>query len=289
MTLVAKSLDERCKAFTEDRRPCRLSCAKGKKTCSIHRNYFINWFQKNTYLPLEYMETMQSRKYKEYNAIIGNKILPIPESYVSGIPSSDIYIPFYIYLCKHGADSFWNKGCFIAAIKIVVDNVFTNFFCRNILHLEEENYIHLFNNIFISPVHKKEGIKYIILYFFYKTLNLYNLYDDALGKHNVITATADFLNNMLRYTDFKTILFSDLSDILDEVKGMILTNYNAYIIDFLMNTIILVSLENTKQDTKNNLRNRCNIFKEELMAYVYHPDRIFPLINKYGMNILDDY
>jgi hypothetical protein len=94
---------------------------------------------------------------------------------------------------------------------------------------------------------------------------------------------------MLRYTDFKTLLFEDLSDIIEEVKVRLLINHNPHIVDFFMNTAILASIEETKQGTKNDLRNRCDIFKEELMAYVYYPDRIFTLINKYGMNILDDY
>ena len=132
-------------------------------------------------------------------------------------------------------------------------------------------------------------MKHIILYTCYKAIDLYNIYIDEVGRNYVITSTVSFLNAMLRYTDFKTLLFEDLSDIIEEVKRLLLITHNADIVDFLMNTAILTSIEETKHNTKNDIRNRCDIFKEELMAYVYYPDRIFSLINKYGMNILDDY
>jgi len=289
MTLVSKSFDTCCKAFTEDRRRCRLSCLSGKNTCRIHKNYFTNWFQKHGYLSLEQMENRNSRKFREFNFVISNKFIQIPELYVRDIPLLDDYVPFYVWLCKHGADPFWNLQCFMKTINVTVDNVFTNFFCRNILVTEAPRYIQIFNNLFITNEYKKEGLKYIILYTFYKAIHLYNIYIDEDGRNNVVLSSTSFLNDMLTYIDYKTLLFNDLSYIIDDVKRILLIDHDAHIIDFFMNTIILGSIEETKQGTKNDLRNRCNIFKEELMAYVYYPDRIFTLINKYGMNILDDY
>ena len=293
MTLVAKSLQERCKAFTEKRRSCRLSCAQGKNTCNVHKNYFTNWFQKNGYLTMETMENTKLRKYKEFDAVIG-KILPIPKSYVTDIYPSEDYIPFYIYLCNNGADPFWNKECFIMTIRIAVNDVFNNIFNNNSLLLQEleinSEFFYIFDALFISYEYKKEGLKYIILYTFYKLLYLYDIYNNNDDKEFILVPLIKFtFNNLLRYTNYKILLFSDLSEIIKSVKDILTVNNNSDIIEYFMNVIILSSIEETKTKMISIIRNRCDIFKEDLMAYVYYPDRIFKLINAHGINILDNY
>jgi hypothetical protein len=61
-----KEKQKQCLGFTKEHRRCRLERLKDNKTCSIHRNYYTNWFEKCGYV-LKYIpwERMTPRVRKE--------------------------------------------------------------------------------------------------------------------------------------------------------------------------------------------------------------------------------
>jgi hypothetical protein len=61
-----KQKQKQCLAFTKEHRRCRLEQLNGEKTCSIHRNYYTDWFEKHAYI-LKYIpwEKMTPRIRKE--------------------------------------------------------------------------------------------------------------------------------------------------------------------------------------------------------------------------------
>ena len=95
----AKSPDTQCHAFGKrDVRRCRLECEPGKKTCKVHRNYYLYWF--DTHPPFIHGDKpLTNRKYEEYRFQIQQGHVQITKEYIESLPLNAF--PYYAFILLH--------------------------------------------------------------------------------------------------------------------------------------------------------------------------------------------
>jgi hypothetical protein len=95
----AKSKETQCHAFGKtDVRRCRLECEPGKKTCQVHRNYYLYWF--DTHPPfIDGDKPLTNRKYEEYRFQIQEGHVQITKEYLDSLPLNAF--PYYAFILLH--------------------------------------------------------------------------------------------------------------------------------------------------------------------------------------------
>ena len=277
--MLAVLPQERCKAFTKDHRVCRLSIVKGN-TCDVHKNYFSHWF--NTHLPLiDYkFENTKSRIYKEYSTILFEGFLKPTEAYLQSVPDSMYYIPFYLKLCTiDDVNPLWNLRLFKRVIRYHVFSFF-NLYQNPDLNkwVTTKNNMHsAFGAILSNSVAIKTGFRYLIQAILVEIIRLYGIYrldDDVIFRLSIHFFKIIYDTNVWR----GLFMSNDLKEICSLVREKMVTSFNPESIDFFMNTVIAIGLDENKVATRQILRNRCSVYKEGIMMVAWHPDRIDRLL-----------
>jgi hypothetical protein len=108
---VAKDERQQCCAFgSKDRRRCRLTKEDGKKTCSIHRNYYKTWLQRHKVRPL--LDLMNPRDKEEWRFQLSKGYVQLPEQYMRDLTSWHLeWYELFLQTTSHSA--LLNEVCFV--------------------------------------------------------------------------------------------------------------------------------------------------------------------------------
>jgi len=126
------------------------------------------------------------------------------------------------------------------------------------------------------------NIPYSIEQLVLKNINIENIHflDLCVGKYNLINVSINNINLNILIDELYIKYFNKYpkSEHSDKyLNNKILSKYHHNIIEEI--------LEYEKRITQANAF--CKIIKEELLATAFHPERIGPLISKYGIEIMD--
>ena len=97
MPRIASDPSKQCLGFSStDHRRCRLERVSNEYTCKVHKNYYLNWFEKH---PGFLNHSVTSREYNEYHFQIVNRHVHIPIHILKNL--SEIYSDYYLFLITH--------------------------------------------------------------------------------------------------------------------------------------------------------------------------------------------
>lgn len=112
-----------CLAYSKEHRRCRLERDGDSKTCSIHRNYYRDWWT-TTYRSYGNIEWATSRQRAEYEFQLRNGHTEVPDWYFSRLKKADRRE--YIWLIQTAnCNPLHNLELFYYVILIVVDELLT--------------------------------------------------------------------------------------------------------------------------------------------------------------------
>jgi hypothetical protein len=277
--MLSSNLDNRCRAFTKDRRPCRLAATKGH-TCDVHKNYFSRWFENHEPLDNSYLENTQSRIYKEYSTILFKGFLKPNENYLLSVPDSHTYNIYYLYLCRiDGVNPLWNRISFKRVINYYITNFFALFMNPDAEYWRtlRNDMISAFKVLFSNEERLRKGFQYVIHSSLMQIIRLqlfYNLEGDTL-----VELATNFFRVIYDLDVWRGLFMcDDLKNICKRVYDKMILSYDPILTDYYLNTVIYFILQETKGLISNVLKERCSLYKEGIMIAAWHPDRVDRLL-----------
>lgn len=117
----ATSEHTQCLGYSKDHRRCRLERDANSKTCSIHRNYYRDWWY-YTFRPFSTMEWASKRQKAEYEFQIQNDHVQVPERIIQDLRTSDLKLYRWFIRVAH-IDPLLNRRCFIHNLSYPVDSL----------------------------------------------------------------------------------------------------------------------------------------------------------------------
>jgi len=269
--MLASSKATCCLAFTKERRPCRLQRTT-RLTCDVHKNYFKGWFVKHPPFRNYFCELQNSRIMNEYKTILSGPLRPTI-GYVETIPDSDDYTLFYMMLVKYtGVNPLLNKPCFKRSIRCAIDEVFNIYSSTD----KREDIIKahiIFNTLSVNVDITYEVFKYTIFYAVERIVHLQRI--STIAEDDLVVICTSFLTIILLSDVWRSLFMShDIKSICKRVSNKLSTRLDPVQVDYFMNTIIMVSIETLKQDIMKRVKDKCNIYKEDLMMTVHEPSRL---------------
>jgi hypothetical protein len=119
----AASIKSQCLAYSKEHRRCRLERDANSKTCSIHRNYYRD-FWTNTYHSYGNIEWATSRQRAEYEFQLQNGHVEVPEWYFKRLKRSDR--KEYLWLIQVAkCNPLCNREVFYYIITCMIDELLT--------------------------------------------------------------------------------------------------------------------------------------------------------------------
>lgn len=277
--MLASKLDNRCKAFTKDRRPCRLTAVKGH-ACDVHKNYFSRWFENHEPLDNSCFENTKSRIYKEYTTILFKGFIKPNETYLLSIPDSYHYNVYYLYLCRiNDVNPLWNRTSFKRVINYYISNFFALFMNPDVEYWRtlRHDMISAFKTLFSNEETIRKGFQYVVHASLIQIIRLqlfYNLQGDTL-----VELATNFFRVIYDLDVWRGLFMSvDLRNICRLVYDKMILSYDPTLTDYYLNTVIYFILEETKGLIRVALKERCSLYKEGIMMAAWHPDRVDRLL-----------
>lgn len=254
---TAKNEPERCTAFgNRDRRRCRLKKRDGEKTCWIHRNYYADWISLHdpSMFYRESWGNLTDRCQEEFIFQINGGHVQVSASHIKDLHA--IQVGFYeVYIRYTEHSPILNKSCFVHALN------------RLLIPFESVPPISELAVYMKDPA----CCLFLLSYLFQKLIR------------KCPQRASSFFSHLWRYVGednphWKQILFCEkIKDVVLNFAEDIHAYYNIQLTGNFM------------QETENTFRmfvhafnrmhaltvkNRCEIYKEELIAAAWHPRRL---------------
>ena len=287
--MLASLKEECCLAFTKDRRKCRLK-KDGEKVCKIHKHYFASWLESHPPLQNESLQNDKGRIFKEYMSVLSNKHVIPTESYVRAIPRTLQYIKYYMFMCSFSdINPLWNRECFKNTIYLIVNNIFSSYLNEQGYRLSGMDLIQeiysTFSILFKNHETVREGLKYVIFYSINNMISLHRTYETSDA--GIVDFSMSVYRILFGWVYWRSMFLSqDIKKVCDEVKEKLSETLNPNIVEFFMNTVVMVCIENGKEEWRTKIRSTCNIYKEELIMNVWSPIRIKKILDS-GLDVDD--
>ena len=273
MAPIALKEKDRCQGFSKDHRQCRLRHSKGL-TCNIHQKYLVNWFLTH---PSAIWTHRSSREIYEYEYVLKNRLVTIPEDHMDFLENSWIDVRHYSeYLTFIAKYSEYDLLRIPRSLRYLV-----NRWCDDLLN-------HIQVDTRVQPLLDKIGS---FLTNHKVCFELLNYIIESLMNHYLRTYDIPFMKErfsciMYMIPQWKQILHSNellnLRENFVKKFGPLSILKEEFFTEVVDNVIIEF--------------NNCHRFaiyysiykvKKDLLEEVLHPDRIMKLIEMHGMDILD--
>jgi hypothetical protein len=304
MPTKATSADSRCHAFgTHDIRRCRLQRTPGQKTCIIHKNYYKDWHRKNNPQYNSFRD-LSIRKQIEHIYQVQNKLVDIPESWIQKLHLyDDDYFDLYIKYTDYSP--LLNKPCFETGVnRYLFDYYYKDpqTANREFEYLKEFDIFEDTLEMYMKNIESTRQIitfisKFIIIR---KIIKDFDDIDESipLVLEDIELYRQIFMTSLLIHlnTDgFKPLLYSiNLGEyILPKFLQQKIQNHIPELMEFYHaeflgrpDNIISNIIRCFNRFHSFEIRQRCKIFKEELIQKAWHPKRIEKYVEM-GVDVLD--
>lgn len=265
--------DDQCCAFGKDHRRCRQWSIPGTNTCFVHKYYYINWF--NSHPGFFSLNFISKRQLKEYIFQFRNRYVTLPITHVASIPAN--WYDYYNTIIMHTDHCpLVNRGCLRSVVNILVRGAFVP----------------------IAPGQFDETVYDDLRYFLKTPAACEAVFRELIDSGNIllhwgwrnIPKSADFIysvySKFFALEEWKSIACG--MDLFALYRKTItpLDRMDAFFRSTFHPTMIGV-LREFRDVHRSRMVNRAAVFREELKARVFHPDRIQRLIDTYGIEVLD--
>lgn len=265
-----------CTAFTGEHRRCRLVQSEGT-VCTIHKNYYRDWWRKHT--PPLGLSQLTKRERAEFEFQLRGGYVKPTEEVVSTCPAFHYNQQLYKLYCSVGANPSWNKQLFKITLESMIHDILYQLMFAGIR--EATNIVTQVHDtcrgLFQTSVGTLNGLIILSSY----TMS----YLRPIWRLNPEHPPAQFRNmekNMKRIWEaiatsetmlqiFKMPLYelfiektekAAAATATDELKQYIYTN------------ILEPAFRQQRCIVEERIKERCNLFKEELMATIWAPERM---------------
>lgn len=281
---VAQIANEQCLGYSKkDHRRCRLQRRPGEKTCLIHKHYYTNWF--TTHTAAEWRTAGKRCRSEMLFQLSKFHVVP-PPHILARIPTHSLD---FWNLCVKFSDEpiCLNEDCLHIAIKNIVKSLLL------MKHTGSDTYRDYIQNVrktIDSYLKTPDDCKIVFL----KILNC--IMSMLALQFETFHVSIDTLRLVLRILlvrprGWRQMVFSRELETLYSLERSthVIMWPDTYEQVFVTKLDPVFSQVLDELQTKHTrvIKERANVFKEELIQEVLHPRRIEPLINQYGIEILD--
>ena len=281
----AASNKSQCLGFSKEHRRCRLERDGDSKTCSIHRNYYRDWWT-TTYRSYGNMEWASPRQRKEYEFHLCNNYIQVPEWYFARLKKADRNE--YLWLIRIAkCNPLRNRELFYYIITAAVDELMTYYaydqdraekLAKEIQLLlqtskccQEAFSVLVFRILFVFKNYSYLISEYRHHRFWNTVFTNIQEWSQLLKSPKLHDCLAEFDNKLLTIgTNF--LNEEDIGGFQVEGTGTV-EHLRAAILD------ITRIVNDSMQVRLNNLRNRGLELKRELAAIAFAPERVARLLD----------
>lgn len=272
-----------CTAFADDHRRCRLVQEANKKTCIIHKNYYKNWFEKHH--PHFGIRNLTKRKLAELEfQILEGHVVPTKD-YVLSIATFSHMVPYYLLLCRGGTDPMTNPNMFHLAVEMICHDALLG------MRYDPERSTNWqiisstsINTLLVKPEYCIIVLQDVVMYLlrYIEPILIHQRLDEY--QERILEVWDLFLSNsnmiqILKSQEFKEFLTTTQKSIRERAEH--------FLSFYMRNMETLVTT--MMQTSETIIRSRVQIYKEELMAYCWSPERIEKYLGEQGnFDALDD-
>jgi hypothetical protein len=281
--IVAVNKDEKCQGYTIEHRPCRLKREIGKMTCKVHKCYFKNWTRCHPYIENLHINKIITKRY-EHELVSGFKYINI-KKYIEEIPRDTKYASYYLLLCRYSPvfadiNPLWNMYHFHYAIGFSLEEIFSEYALQtNIMQntTSVNNKVlklyRVFDTILVDNMSIGYGYKFCIT----ELIRLIWVHSRVFIDRTIET-DIHLCEVVFQWNGWYELLYTKLN--LGFYNRKLIPNYLSQdILNYMFYNIINPALKNIQNLFIAQQRSRCNIYKEELMQVVWHPDKVEKLMN----------
>ena len=282
MAPIALKQKDRCQGFSKvDHRQCRLRCTKGL-TCNIHQKYLVNWFLTH---PSAIWSYRSKREFYEYEYVLKNQCVKIPGDHMDFLENTWIdtrnYSEYLILIAKY---SDYDLLRIPRALKSEVSKFITDI----ISYVLVEDLIASYNLAKFTPLLKNHRVTYEILKYIIQDLMRH--YTEAYVNIHI---PLEFFKERFSYIiymipEWKPLVYSSkLRGLRDEILQEKVSPAMIPIREVFFTEVIDTVMQEFNTSHKFAIYYNVNKFKWDLIAEVYHPDRIEKLVREHGMKALE--
>lgn len=258
-----------CLAFTsKGHKRCRLEKEPNQKTCRIHKHYYEDWLTKHP--PFYHIDHISRRHLREYVFQLQNRYVQLSETFLTGLAAP--YFQYYAFVMRFtDYPILLNDRCFYTLMASIPLSLCISA-NRN---LPEQFMKHLLELAFFL----KDAPSCIVVL-------RYVLYECARYFHqtNLSFDTGTFiLTNLFELPGWRYLLYWNG---LDETLQRIWANLTVPETTFWTMDVFRQHLQLFYVYHASTIRLTTRVFKQELMAKAFHPERIQRLLD--AGYVLDD-
>lgn len=283
---IAQDEQHQCLGYTKHtHRRCRLQRRQGEKTCLIHKHYYTNWFTTHT---ADEWRTAGKRARQEIEFQLQHRHVVPPPHILADIPSHSLDV-WNLFVTHSDESITLNRPCLEAALKYMIKSLFLlNHNGSELVRQTMQDNRKRLETYLKSPSDCQAVFRLVLQYcvrtcaFYFETMNV-----------SSERIRAVFRSVVLKPQGWRQLLFSNgLEDVYQDERAKYIQMWPDTFNLLFMNKIDPIWRQVHSEFTEKHrtyLRERTAIIKEELIAEVFHPRRIEPLIMKYGIEVLDDF
>jgi hypothetical protein len=251
--MLQKALEPsmQCYAFSKsDKRRCRLERDHNKNTCHIHRNYYTNWLEKCR--PTVKWEAHSSREKAEIIFQLSSRAVELPSEFITMLPR-------------------FHTGFFLTFMKYTDHSPLMNYYC--LIDLIDQLVATEKYNQEIDCILKDSNCVHVILYILQKRL-LY-LSNESIEEYfrTLTKFTRQENYRHILYSSYTMNVFKQNIDYFKQVTPFFPELFTPGLWDSEEGLVRKWVREFNEYHSKR-VAERSAIFKEELLAKAWHPDRV---------------
>lgn len=283
----AASSKTQCLAYSKEHRRCRLERDSDSKTCSIHRNYYRD-FWVNTYRSYGNIEWASKRQRAEYEFQLRNGHTQVPEYYFSRLTKADR--KEYLWLIQVAkCNPLHNRTLFYFILMYIVDEFMTYYSVdttRSQAMMDELETLlqtpkccqEAFSVLLFRVLFAYKHYNYLISetrssMFWYRAFTMMRPWSQLLKSPAFNECISEFRNKL--YTIGTAFLIQEENGIvLDDGPGVATVDQLLAVLDQVQ-----VVVNNSLNERVMILRQRGQELKRELAAIAFAPERVSRLLD----------
>jgi hypothetical protein len=283
---VAQTANEQCLGYSKkDHRRCRLQRRPGEKTCLIHKHYYTNWF--NTHTVNEW-RTAGKRCRSEIVFQLRNRHVVPPSHILARIPTHSLDV-WNLFVQFSDEPISLNEECFHFAVKNIVKSLLI---LKHTGSDKYRDYIQTIRKSIDIYLKTPDDCKMVFLKILNCIMTMLALQFETF-RVSIQTLRLVLRILFLKPNGWRQMVFSRELETLYSLERsthviMWPDTYERVFVTKLDPAFSQV-FEEMQNKHKQAIQTRVNILKEDLIAAALHPCRIEPLIEKYGIEVLDDF
>ena len=274
-----------CKAYRKDHRRCNKT-ASNNGLCDIHQSYYRDWFASRPPL-YGHNRYKVNRLYQSYKEQLESGRVLITSANLNSLGDDANHSDYYLLLCatcKH-VNPLWNMELFARTIETDLQHWirFPSY---------EHQFLQTFKILSKAPGATIYAGYCIIRFCMYQLMDYYTYHEQDIQDRLEIICDSIFEQDVWRstlYSSHWTEFYENMDTFLEKhMKENIYSAEEIALESRFYRLAVSTAIQSTMETHQACVRSRLAVYKEELMAAVWHPRRVERWVQHYGLdNVFD--